>query len=125
MSEAVNLEGKNILVVEDDTMNYLYLQQIFKITKGILTRAKNGEEALTLARNNAYDLILMDIQLPDIQGSAVTQEIRKFDQTTPIIAQTASRTPDETDSCIEAGCNDILIKPFTINDFSRIVSKFL
>lgn len=125
MSEIVDLSGKKLLVVEDDEMNFIYLTQIFKLTKGEITRAKNGHEALDYAKNNKYDLILMDIQLPDISGNEVTKEIRNFDPSTPIIAQTASRTPDETDVSLEAGCTEVLVKPFTIHDLSKAMVKFI
>jgi CheY-like chemotaxis protein len=125
MSGIVNLSDKKILVVEDDEMNYLYLSQIFKLTKGEITRAKNGKEALEYAQNNNYDVILMDIQLPDINGNIVTRKIRSFNKNTPIIAQTASRTPDETDESLEAGCSEILVKPFTIDDLSRVLMGYI
>jgi len=125
MSGIVNLSDKKILVVEDDEMNYLYLSQIFKLTKGEITRARNGKEALEFAEQNKYDLILMDIQLPDVNGNVVTKKIRAFDKSTPIIAQTASRTPDETDDSLEAGCTEILVKPFTIDDFSRLMENYI
>jgi CheY-like chemotaxis protein len=125
MSEVVNLTGKKILVVEDDDMNFLYLSQIFKMTHGEIIRAKYGKLALELAQNNRFDIILMDIQLPDITGIDVTRLIRKFNPTVPIIAQTASRTPEETDFSLDWGCTDILVKPFTINDFSRMLKKYI
>lgn len=125
MAGVINLEGKDVLVVEDDDMNFIYMRQIFKLTKGNITRAINGAEALEKARKNSYDLILMDIQLPDISGAEITKQIRTFNAEVPIIAQTASRTPDETDVCLESGCTDILFKPFTINDFSGIVKKYI
>lgn len=125
MSGIVDLSEKKILVVEDDDMNYIYLTQIFKITRGDITRAKTGKQALNYAHENKYDIILMDIQLPDISGNDVARNIREFDTSTPIIAQTASRTPDETDESIEAGCSSVLIKPFTINDLSQAVSEYL
>jgi CheY-like chemotaxis protein len=125
MPGIVNLTDKKILVVEDDEMNYLYLSQIFKLTKGDITRARDGKEALEFAKNNKYDLILMDIQLPDVNGNLVTKQIRTFDKETPIIAQTASRTPDETDDSIEAGCSEVLVKPFTIDDISRLLENYI
>jgi CheY-like chemotaxis protein len=125
MSGIVNLSDKKILVVEDDEMNYLYLSQIFKLTKGEITRAKNGKEALEFAQNNKFDLIFMDIQLPDVNGNIVTKKIRAFDKETPIIAQTASRTPDETDDSLEAGCTEVLVKPFTIDDFSKLMENYI
>ena len=125
MPELVDLSGKKLLVVEDDEMNFIYLTQLFKLTKGDITRAKSGREALDLAKNNKYDIILMDIQLPDISGREVTREIRNFDMDTPIIAQTASRTPDETDDSLDAGCTEVLVKPFTLDDLSNILVKYL
>lgn len=125
MSELVDLSGKKLLVVEDDEMNFIYLTQIFKLINGNITRAKSGQEALNYAKNNKYDIILMDIQLPDISGRDVTREIRNYDKDTPIIAQTASRTPDETDDTLDAGCTDVLIKPFTINDLSNLLVKYI
>jgi DNA-binding response OmpR family regulator len=125
MSNIIDLSDKKILVVEDDDMNYIYLTQIFKITKGDITRAKTGKQALDYAHENKYDIILMDIQLPDISGNDVVKNIREFDTNTPIIAQTASRTPDETEESIEAGCSSVLIKPFTIDDLSEAVSIYL
>ena len=125
MSEIVNLTGKKLLVVEDDEMNYIYLSQIFKMIHGDITRAKLGREALELARDNHFDLILMDIQLPDITGNDVTKKIREFNTTVPVIAQTASRSPEETDFSLECGCTDVLVKPFTLNDLSRMIKKYI
>jgi CheY-like chemotaxis protein len=125
MANIIDLSNKKILVVEDDDMNFVYLTQIFKITKGDITRAKTGQQALNYVNENTYDIILMDIQLPDISGNEVVKNIREFDTNTPIIAQTASRTPDETDQSIEAGCSSVLIKPFTIDDLSDAVRLYL
>jgi len=125
MADIVNLSDKKILVVEDDEMNFIYLSQIFKLTKGIITRSKNGKDALESARDGEFDIILMDIQLPDISGNEVIRKIREYNKETPIIVQTASRTPDETDESLEAGCNNILIKPFTIDDFSKILRPYV
>ena len=121
----LNLDGKNILVVEDEDMNFIYLKQIFKLTKGNIKRVKTGQTAIEACKAKEYDIILMDIQLPDMPGTQVTRSIRQFDRETPIIAQTAYRTPDELDKVIASGCNDVLIKPFKIEDFSNIIQKYV
>ena len=121
----LNLDGKNILVVEDEEMNFIYLKQIFKLTKGNIQRVKTGESAIDACKNNSFDIVLMDIQLPDISGKEATIAIRKFDKEVPIIAQTACRTPDELDAVLDSGCNDVLVKPFKIEDFNKIVGKYL
>lgn len=125
MTEIIDLSGKKILVVEDDDMNYVYLSQLFKLTSGEIKRVKSGKDALLSTAKMKYDVILMDIQLPDISGNEVTKRIRVTDKTTPIIAQTASKTPDETDLSLEAGCTDVLIKPFSIDDLSLMLKKYI
>jgi CheY-like chemotaxis protein len=122
----LNLEHHTILVVEDDDMSFLYLSQIFKLTKSNVIRARNGNEAIQLSRHNTdIDLILMDIQLPDIDGNTITREIRKFNLELPIIAQTAGKTQYEKDIALEAGCNEVIIKPFKMEDLMVMLGKYL
>jgi CheY-like chemotaxis protein len=125
MSKTIDFKDKRILIVEDDEMNFIYLSQIFKIFQSIFLRAKNGVTALQMAKEGNFDVILMDIQLPDINGLDVTKQIRQFDLRTPIIAQTAARSPDETEEALEAGCNEVIIKPYTINDLTSALNKVL
>ncbi len=121
----INLEGKNFLIVEDEDMNFIYLKQIFKLTKGNIDRVKTGESAINHCKEKDYDFILMDIQLPDMTGIDATKAIRKFNPSIPIIAQSAIKTEDEIESVLEAGCNDVLTKPFKLEDFSEKIQKFL
>ena len=121
----LDLTDKRILIVEDDEMNFIYLSQIFRMIHGNIFRAKNGKSALEMTKDNNYDIILMDIQLPDLNGLEITRRIREFNKVTPIVAQTAARNPDETDEAIEAGCNEILIKPYTINDLTTTLDRML
>ncbi len=122
----LNLEGKRILVVEDDDMSYILLNQIFKLTKGEILRAKNGKEALLLFRNDPdIDLVLMDIQLPDINGKTVTSEMVAHNNRIPVIAQTAGKSPQDIDAAIAAGCSEVIIKPFKIEELMEILKKYL
>jgi CheY-like chemotaxis protein len=122
----LNLEKKTILVVEDDDMSFLYLNQIFKLTKGCIIRARNGHEAIQLSRDHAeIDLILMDIQLPDIDGNTVTHEIRKNNRHIPIIAQTANKTQYEKDIALESGCSDVLVKPVMLEELMTMLGRFI
>ena len=66
---------------------------------------------------------MMDLRLPEIDGYDATKAIRQFNSKIPIIAQTASKTPDETDLALKAGCNDILVKPFKLTDLTRVLNK--
>ncbi len=119
----LNLKGKLVLVVEDDEMCYLYLKQIFNLTGCSLLWAESGKEALDLFRDNHFDIILMDIRLPDIDGTQVTREIRLSDRDIPIIAQTAGNTMDEVEKAMEAGCSEVLVKPFTMETLFGAISR--
>jgi CheY-like chemotaxis protein len=119
-----NLENKIVLVVEDDEMSFLYLNQLLLLTRCILFHAISGSEALEMFRSQRFDLIFMDIQLPDIDGTLVTREIRLSDQKVPIIAQTAGKTPDDRDKAMEAGCSEVIVKPYSIEQLFEVVAKY-
>jgi CheY-like chemotaxis protein len=122
----INLENYLILVVEDDDLSFLYIEQIFQLTKGKVIRAKNGAEALKKFRENThFDIILMDIQLPDIEGTLVTKEIRNMNGTIPIIAQTAGRSAEEKDSALTAGCTEVIVKPFNMEELLGAIGRYL
>lgn len=121
-----NLENKRLLVVEDDDLSFLYLSQLLSITRSDITREKTGIDALQLFRNNRhFDLILMDIQLPDMDGKQVTREIRSLDAHIPIIAQTADRSPAERELALESGCSELITKPYSMEDLFGIINKLL
>jgi CheY-like chemotaxis protein len=122
----LNLENKKVLVVEDDDMNYLYLNQLLLLTKGACVREKSGIDAIEQFRNNpGYDLILMDIQLPDMDGKQVTREIRTLNADIPIIAQTASRSTLDKELALEAGCSAVITKPFTMEELFKIIREYV
>ncbi len=101
-----------ILIAEDDETALLHLTIILKeISKEIII-AKTGEKAIDLCRQrHDIDLILMDIRLPKMDGLVATREIRKFNPTIPIIAQTAYAMAEDRLQALKAGCNDYLSKP--------------
>jgi two-component system, cell cycle response regulator DivK len=121
-----DLQNKKLLVVEDDDMSYLYLNQLLLLSKGTYIREKTGIDAIQRFRNqNDFDLVLMDIQLPDMDGKQVTREIRSINSRIPIIAQTASRSAAEQVQILEAGCTAVLMKPFSMDDFFQIITTHL
>ena len=119
-----NLQNKTVLVVEDDDMSFLYLNQLFMLTKCKLIHARSGSEALEKFNAEHPDIILMDIQLPDMEGTEVTRIIRQSGTEIPIIAQTAGKNGDEQDKALKAGCSAILIKPFTLEKLFEVISKY-
>lgn len=108
-----NLENMRILVVEDEEANFLYLNELLSDLNAEIVHAMNGREGVEMARSNDYDLILMDINMPVMDGIEATRRIRKFNQTVPIIAQTAYNSSENMNDAKAAGCNDVLVKPLS------------
>jgi two-component system, cell cycle response regulator DivK len=106
------LKGKTLLIVEDDFSGRLYLNEILKNTGANLLNAVNGKDALDLVFNNTkIDIILMDIQLPVMDGYTSVQKIREFNKDIVIIAQTAFGLMSDREKIIASGFNDYIIKP--------------
>ena len=121
-----DLSHKKLLVVEDDDMSFLYLNQVLSLTGAELTRERTGYDALDQYRSNpGFDMILMDIQLPDMNGNQVTQEIRAINTRIPIIAQTAGKSPDEKEKALKAGCTALLTKPFSMEELFEVISRYI
>lgn len=115
-----------ILVAEDDDMNFMFLEEMFSETEINLLRAKTGEEALTSIRKNPkIELILMDIQMPEMNGLEATEKIRLINQDIPIIAQTAYAMPSEKEKSIKSGCTDYITKPIMPDMLIGTLKKYL
>jgi signal transduction histidine kinase/CheY-like chemotaxis protein len=116
---------KKILVVEDNKINQMITEKMLK-NKGIQCEIiDNGEKAIEMCRNKNYDLILMDVHLPGINGTIATQQIRKFDTTTPIIALTAISLNENREMLLSFGMNDVITKPFNPDDFYNVIDKYI
>ena len=111
------LKGKKILIVEDDLSSRLYLNKILEKTGVLLLNAGDGKEAVDIALNNPdIDIILMDIQLPVMDGYTSTRKIREFRENIIIIAQTAYGLLDEREKITDKGFNDYIVKPIFSHD---------
>lgn len=113
----------NILVAEDIDSNYMLVRSILKEIN--LTRAINGSEAVDLAHANKYDVILMDMRMPVMDGLTATRKIRVFDSLTPIIAVTANAFDTDRIEAIKAGCNDFVAKPLKRKTLLDAIKKCL
>ncbi len=117
---------KNILIVEDAQISYELLTKFLKDTKVTFIHAENGEEAIELCKNNhTIDLVLMDIQLPMMDGLEATCRIKKSNPDLPIIAQTANAMNEDRRNIIDAGCDDYISKPINKYDLLEKIGKFL
>jgi PAS domain S-box-containing protein len=120
-----NFSNFTIMVAEDTPYNYEYLQSILSRAGAKVVWAKDGIDVLKLYNSDKIDLILMDIQLPEINGYEATTQIRLKDQTIPIIAQTAYAMAEDRQKCLDSGCNDVLVKPIRMDDVLTTVAKYL
>jgi two-component system, cell cycle response regulator DivK len=121
------LQGKTILVVEDNDINLKLLGEIL-VTHGYhVLKTKDGLEAFRLARLYRPDLILMDIQLPDVSGLEVTKLLKADDdlKSIPVVAVTAFAMKGDEERIRAGGCEGYLAKPVAIDDLLRTVSAFL
>ncbi len=117
----------SILVVEDDDVSYMLLNEILSSYPVKLFRAYDGVEAIENFNksDSAYDLVLMDIRLPKLNGYEATQKIKKINPTVPIIAVTAYAHSQGITDCYDSGCDDFIAKPFDINKIVRMVEHYL
>ena len=116
-----------ILVVEDDTNNRIITKKLLASVGLDADLAENGEEAVDMVAANNYSLVLMDMQLPTMDGLETTQKIRALDQgqRLPILAVTGNAFKEDKDRCINAGMNDYLTKPLYPNELFTMLVKWL
>jgi two-component system cell cycle response regulator DivK len=118
---------KKVLIVEDNDLNMKLFNDLL-VAHGYGTlQTKDGVEALALARQHRPDLILMDIQLPEVSGLQVTQWIKQDDdlRTIPIIAVTAFAMKGDEEKMRDGGCEAYIAKPISVTNFLRTVERFL
>ncbi|PHS67430.1 MAG: hybrid sensor histidine kinase/response regulator [Flavobacterium sp.] len=121
--DASILKGKKILIVEDNRINQIVTQKILEQKDIICSIAENGEEAIEEIKQNDYDLVLMDINMPVKNGIEASKEIRKFNKTIPIIALTAVEIEEMRNNIYMSGMNDIVVKPYDISKFIDVIIK--
>lgn len=120
--------GKKILIAEDYFVNQEVTQDILELMDFTVDVAENGREALEKYENGSYDAILMDVQMPEMDGFQTTAEIRKKEKNgkrTPIIALTANAMSGDREKCIEAGMDDYLSKPIEATKLEEILKKHI
>lgn len=120
-----NFSNYTIMIAEDTPYNYEYLYSILQKTGANVVWAKDGIDVLKMYNSSKIDLILMDIQLPEINGYEATSQIRLTNQSMPIIAQTAYAMAEDKQKCLAAGCNEVLVKPIRMDDVLATVAKYL
>jgi signal transduction histidine kinase/CheY-like chemotaxis protein/HPt (histidine-containing phosphotransfer) domain-containing protein len=116
---------KKILIVEDSEINQKVITIMLKRFGFNTEIANNGIEALKLLSKKNYDLVFMDMQMPEMDGIEATKELRKLNFTIPIIAMTANALSGDRETCLDAGMNDYLSKPVTLLQLQYIIHKWI
>ncbi|GIV30836.1 MAG: hypothetical protein KatS3mg029_0187 [Saprospiraceae bacterium] len=123
-----NLQFLHLLLVDDNHINLKLLEKLLKPFKCRTTLATNGLMAFSLAQQHRFDIILMDLRMPGIDGCEATRRIRtsplSLNRDTPIIAVSASILPEERLSALQSGMNDFLHKPFTCRELLPLLTKY-
>src|SRR6056297_1671276 len=122
----INWRDKKILIAEDVETNYQFLHTLLKKTSATVSWAKNGEEVVQMIKKNKnYDLILMDIQMPKMNGHKAFKQLRNHGINIPVIAQTAYAMDSDINEIKNLGYNDYIIKPIEINKLFEKIRKFI
>ncbi|MEE8516725.1 MAG: response regulator [Alphaproteobacteria bacterium] len=118
---------KRVLIVEDDELSMKLFCDLIRVRGHLVLKAVNGAEALRLAREQRPDLILMDMQLPDVSGLHVTRMIKNDEnlKSTPVIAITSYVTEQDQETIRNGGCDDYIAKPISLSGFGHVMEKFL
>ena len=119
--------AKRILVVEDNPDNMYVMDRILTHSGYTVAQATRAEDALKLARGSGFDLILMDMQMPGLDGYSAVRALRVLPtaRDVPIIAVTANSMPGDRQRSLDAGCNDYMAKPINTRDLLKLVADYL
>ena len=126
LNEKIDLGGKTILVVEDDIASFFFLNEILSEANAEIIHAKDGKQAVDICHDNKkIDLVLMDMQLPIINGYDATAKIKQFRKNLPIIAQTANAMVNDKDKCLSVGCIDYIAKPIKEPILMQMIERYI
>jgi len=122
-----DVPSRTVLVVEDTEDNRFMLRRLLEMSGYTVIEARNGEEAVQMARDAEPALILMDLSLPVIDGLAATRLIRQLPslQVTPIIAVSAHDSADFQAHAMEAGCNGYVTKPIDFSELDQLIGELM
>ncbi len=115
---------KKILIAEDNDSNFILMTYILKKYYQF-ERAKNGQEAVEMAEKGGYDIVLMDIKMPIMDGLEATKAIKEKFPDLPVVALTANAFDSDRQLALEAGCNDFLSKPVSSDLCLQTIKKFV
>ncbi len=124
--DSINFTNKKLLLVEDNPTSMIFLEEVLGSTGATLLKASTGNSAFDiLSQHDDIDVILIDIQLPDVSGHEIVRHIRKTDTTIPVIAQTAYASDAEREKALESGFTDFMAKPINPAYLRKMIRRYL
>ncbi len=118
----------NILLVEDDLVSRTIIEKYAELKGWYIISSNDGNDAIDIFKQNKFDIVLMDVQMPIMNGYIATGNIRSYERKieihTPIIALTAFSINDDREKCFEVGMDDYLSKPVDLNELNNMVIKW-
>jgi CheY-like chemotaxis protein len=128
--QELNLEGKRLLLIEDNAVNLMMATFMLEKYACHITPAENGVQAVELIKQGGFDLVLMDCQMPEMDGYEATKVVRQLEKETagahiPIVALTANAMKGDDEKCFAAGMDDYITKPIEPEKLENILRKWL
>lgn len=123
-NKSYNWNHKLILVAEDEELNWMFVKEMLRQTGATIHRARNGNEVVEQTRKLTPHAILMDIKMPEMSGIEAARKIREFNDTVPIIAQTAFVMAEEKEESLRAGCNHFVTKPLDRTTIMELIDGY-
>jgi len=123
-NKTYNWSNKHILVAEDEELNWQFVREMLRQTGATIHRARDGREVVSQTRKLSPDAILMDIKMPEMSGIEAARKIRGFNETVPIIVQTAFVMAEEKEESILAGCNHFVTKPLDRTIIMELIDSY-
>ena len=118
------LKDLSILIADDEQINFLYLEILLKNSVKRIDHAFTGKEAIDMVAKQSYDLIFMDLKMPEMSGYEATMKIKQSHPDIPIIAQTAYASIEDKEKALQAGCDDFIAKPIKKNSLLEVIQKY-
>jgi len=118
------LKDLSILVADDEQINFLYLEILLKNSVKRIDHAYNGKDALDMVSKHPYNMIFMDLKMPEMSGYDATMKIKQSFPAIPIIAQTAYASIEDREKALQAGFDDFIAKPIKKNALLEVIQKF-
>ncbi|NOG31153.1 response regulator [Halomonas sp. TBZ9] len=122
--ETPNLAA-NILVVEDNPVNQMLARKQLTKLGHAVSVVENGQEALDILAIQGFDLVLMDMQMPVMDGTEATRQLRARGETLPILAMTANAMPEDAQRCLDSGMQAVITKPVKVTELSNTINHYL